>query len=130
MGVDPAALSEAVAHLNVVMRPHAGGVALESVSADGDVRVRFTGMCQGCSYKALTWHATVERALLAVDGVRSVDAPGVRVSEEALGRLRHYGQDSLLPAPTADPDPSVPAPGRRAASEGDTGQVRGSGPAS
>ena len=52
-------------------------------------------MCCGCPYKALTWNATVLPAVRAVPGVRHVDAAGVRVSSEALARLRHYTELTL-----------------------------------
>lgn len=94
--LDRTALAAAVADVSTRMRSHAGGVEVVSAADDGRVELRFTGMCCGCPYKVLTWEATVEPALRAVPGVMHVDAPGVRVSDEARARLRAYVEEVRL----------------------------------
>jgi Fe-S cluster biogenesis protein NfuA len=79
-----------VAHLSRMLGAHAGGLELTDVSEQGAVKVRFTGMCTGCPYKALTMAATVRPGLLAIPGVCSVEAEGGRISVEAEERLASY----------------------------------------
>lgn len=86
--VDQAALNARVAQVSAVMRSHAGGVELVGVSPDGEVELRFTGMCQGCPFRPLTMHATIVPGLSSVPGVTAVRAPGARISEHAVQRLR------------------------------------------
>lgn len=99
-----APLDEAVVRVNTAMRTHGGGIEVVAAGEGcGDVEVRFTGMCCGCPWKALTWTATVEPALRAVPGVRTVSASGVRISEEAADRLAAYramapGAPGVLPS--------------------------------
>ena len=86
--IDRAALEHRIATLNVLIASHAGGMTLESVSPDGCVCVRYTGMCTGCDYRPLTTAGTVEPALLDVAGVTRVVVRGARVSDEAAARIR------------------------------------------
>jgi Fe-S cluster biogenesis protein NfuA len=85
--MDAAAVAARVEELSRLMRTHAGGLDLESVAPDGTVRVRFTGMCTGCTFRPLTMVGTVRPALTAVAGVTRVEAAGARISEEAEERL-------------------------------------------
>ena len=62
--------------------------------------VRFTGMCCGCPYKALTWRGTVYPMLSQIEGVTIVDAPGIRISEEAEERLQRYAATPYEPMRT------------------------------
>jgi Fe-S cluster biogenesis protein NfuA len=84
---DRAEIEGRVRDLSHLMTMHAGGVELEDVDADGNVRVRFTGMCTGCLYRPVTMAATIRPALMELDGVASVQAAGSRVSEKAERRL-------------------------------------------
>ena len=88
---DAGELREAVelrlAELAPLLRTHAGGLDLVDVSADGEVSLRFTGMCAGCPFRPLTAVSTIRPALLSVPGVRSLSIPGTRISEEAEERL-------------------------------------------
>jgi Fe-S cluster biogenesis protein NfuA len=87
--VDREALDNAVVWCNGRLRMHGGGIEVVSVSdASGTVTVRFTGMCTACAWKTLTWFGTVRDAIAAVPGVRDVEAPGTRVSEQAAARFR------------------------------------------
>ena len=72
--------------LRPVLGAHAGGVELVEVDR-GVVRIRYTGMCTGCPLRPLTTASTVRPALLAVDGVESVEVEGSRLSAEAEARL-------------------------------------------
>jgi Fe-S cluster biogenesis protein NfuA len=82
-----ASVEERVQELSALMRTHAGGLELESVSDDGAVRVRFTGMCCGCAFRPLTMAGTIRPALAAVAGVTRVEAAGTRISAEAEERI-------------------------------------------
>jgi Fe-S cluster biogenesis protein NfuA len=73
--------------LSRLLTMHAGGVELDQFGDDGQVRVRFTGMCTGCPFRPVTMATTVRPALLALDGVTGVEAAGLRISEEAERRL-------------------------------------------
>ena len=85
--IDRAAVQERVDELSWLMGTHGGGLELESVAEDGTVRVRFTGMCNGCTFRPLTMAGTIRRALDSVPGVHRVEATGTRISEEAEQRL-------------------------------------------
>lgn len=80
-------IEQRVRDVDQLITMHAGGIELDRVDVDGNVRVRFTGMCTGCLYRPITMAATVRPALMEVDGVTSVSAVGSRVSEEAEQRL-------------------------------------------
>jgi Fe-S cluster biogenesis protein NfuA len=71
-----------VAALDRMLRSHAGGLELQS-SSDGVVRLRFTGMCVGCELRPVTTARVVQPALAALEGVRSVEVCGGRVSSHA-----------------------------------------------
>jgi Fe-S cluster biogenesis protein NfuA len=85
--IERAAVENRVEELARLMNTHGGGLELESLTEDGTVRVRFTGMCTGCTFRPVTMVGTVRRALVAVPGVRRVEAAGSRISEEAEERL-------------------------------------------
>lgn len=80
-----------MARIDERLRMHAGGIQLVGLSASGEVRLRFTGMCTGCPYKPLTMASTVRPALARLTGVERVEAEGGRISDEAQARV-----DSLL----------------------------------
>jgi Fe-S cluster biogenesis protein NfuA len=86
--VDRDAVEARLRDVSRLLRTHAGGLAVEDVSDDGTVRVRFTGQCTGCMFRPVTLEATIRPALLDVPGVACVEADGCRVSEEASRRLR------------------------------------------
>lgn len=92
--IDQGALDDAIVWINTRLRNHGGGIELveatdgDAARGSGRVTVRFTGMCTGCGWKAMTWFGTVKDALEAVPGVGSVDAPGTAVSEVAEARVR------------------------------------------
>ena len=88
--IDLDLLTDELARVNLRLRAHGGGIDLIHVSAAGVVDLRFTGMCSGCPYKALTWNGTVRAILSQVPGVLALAAPGVRISEEAEARLTAY----------------------------------------
>lgn len=87
-GVDRDLLAQRIAHVNRVMRMHAGAVELIDVTGAGRVTVRFVAMCQGCPFRAVTMLGLITPALESVPGVTEVRADGVRVSEEAAARAR------------------------------------------
>jgi Fe-S cluster biogenesis protein NfuA len=89
-GVDQAGLGEAMHLLSRLTAAHAGGVELAEVSTDGVVRVRWTGACTGCPFRPMTMAGTLKPVLLAVEGVRGVEAQGSRISEEAEARMAYY----------------------------------------
>lgn len=76
--------ADVISHL---LQAHGGGIdVLPSVGSDV-LRVRFTGLCTNCCLRPLTM-ATIVRPLLGdVDGVRSVEVEGMRISDEAMDNL-------------------------------------------
>ena len=98
--IDKTDLDAVVHAVSLRLRSHGGGIELTAVSDTGDVSVRFTGMCCGCPYKALTWRGTVYPMLSQIVGVTTVDAPGIRISEEAEERLQRYEATPYEPMQT------------------------------
>jgi Fe-S cluster biogenesis protein NfuA len=88
--LDRQALARRVDQVSQAMGTHGGGIELVNLSAQGAVRVRFTGLCAGCQLRPLTFAETIEPAIRAVPGVSAVAADGARISEQAAARLRHY----------------------------------------
>ena len=82
----PEDVAELVRSLSSVLHSHAGGLELVDVD-DGDVTVRFTGMCTGCPLRPVTFTGVIKPALLQLEGVDSVHAEGGRLSRHAEGRL-------------------------------------------
>jgi Fe-S cluster biogenesis protein NfuA len=82
-----AALASQVDALNLKLRAHAGGIEVRDLSAEGRLRIRYTGMCTGCPFRMITTEATVRPALLGVEGVAGLEVEGMRISEEAQLRL-------------------------------------------
>jgi Fe-S cluster biogenesis protein NfuA len=87
MAVDTLALETGVAAVSSLLRMHGGAIELVDASPEGEVRVRFLGMCTACPLQPVTVAATVRRVLMGVEGVTRVDALGVRISEQAERRL-------------------------------------------
>ena len=81
-----ASLQARLDELRPALAAHAGGIELVEFDR-GVVRLRFTGMCTGCHLRPLTTASTIRPALLAVDGVTSVEIEGSRISAEAEARL-------------------------------------------
>jgi Fe-S cluster biogenesis protein NfuA len=81
-------LRERVEQVDLLLHAHAGGIELREADDSGRVRLRYTGMCTGCPFKALTTEATVRPLLMELEEVTAVEIDGGRVSEEALRRLR------------------------------------------
>ena len=100
--------AEVISALARVLRSHGGGLVLEQ---DGpDVRVRFTGMCAACPCRVLCHDNLVRPALLAVEGVETVDAPGTRVDISVRRRIAAlYGRQE---APDVHNGDAGPGPGR------------------
>ena len=98
--IDKAELDNVVHDVSLRMRSHGGGIELTTVSEAGHLSVRFTGMCCGCPYKALTWRGTVYPMLTQIEGVTTVDAPGIRISEEAEERLQRFAATPYKPTRT------------------------------
>jgi len=83
------AVERAVAAVSSLFRAHGGGVAL-SAERNGEIELRFTGMCAGCPSRPVCLATTVRPALLAVRGVRSVTAAGTRIDPSAAARLAAF----------------------------------------
>jgi len=89
--IDKAELDRRMTAVQKLLTWHLGSIELASVSADGTVKVRFTGACAGCPLKPVTLSATVRRLLSDVEGVTRVDAVGVNISPEAELSLAGLG---------------------------------------
>ena len=81
---------DVVRALSRVLRAHGGGLELRGGGPDAEVR--FTGMCAGCACRPLCLENLVAPALLALDTVTSVSAPGTRADPAALDRFRALSQ--------------------------------------
>lgn len=89
-------IEEVLDDLNEAMAPCAGGVEREDLSADGVLRLRFTGMCTGCACRPLTTVQTVRPALASAEGVSSVEIANSRISAEAEERIaRAFSEDDV-----------------------------------
>ncbi len=88
-GVADGEVAAAVARASRALRAHGGGLELVGVTG-AEVTVRFTGMCTGCAFKAMTMAATVEPGVGAVAGVGSVRAAGGQVDDVAMARARAF----------------------------------------
>lgn len=73
--------------LRPLVQAHGGDVFLTDLTG-GDVEVAYGGACRNCPVKPVTHVALVERLLLEVPGVTSVEAPEIRISNAALERVR------------------------------------------
>ena len=93
--IDHQALDDRLQALSNLIATHAGGVEVADLSEDGTLRLRFTGMCQGCPYRPLTMAATIRPALLAIGGITNVVAAGSRISDEAENRLAEFLRPAL-----------------------------------
>jgi Fe-S cluster biogenesis protein NfuA len=71
------------------LESHLGGVEVDDVDDEGNVKVRFTGACVGCPGQGVTYAATVAPIVELVRGVKSAQAGG-RISEYATRRIRKY----------------------------------------
>jgi Fe-S cluster biogenesis protein NfuA len=95
-----AEVDERLRGLREVLKAHAGGVALDRLTDNGRVSVRFTGMCQACPLRPITFRNVVRPALEDVNGVTEVEVSGSRISAEAEQRLAaawivvQYGKDA------------------------------------
>jgi Fe-S cluster biogenesis protein NfuA len=74
------------ARIRPVLQVHGGDLTLLVVSK-GTVTVRFEGACVGCPLRPVTMAVTIDPALRAIDGVESIRAEGVHVSQAAAARL-------------------------------------------
>ncbi len=74
------------ARIRPVLQVHGGDLTLLTVS-NGVVSVRFEGACVGCPLRSITMAVTIGPVLRAIDGVESVGADGVRLSQASRLRL-------------------------------------------
>jgi Fe-S cluster biogenesis protein NfuA len=70
-----------------LLAAHGGGVEVVDASADGAVRLSFTGLCTACWMRPVTLENVVGPAFRDLDGVTDVQADGVRISAAAQQRL-------------------------------------------
>lgn len=96
--IDATDLSAALDVLNRSMTACAGGIELADQNDDGDIRVRLTGMCTGCSCRMITAAATIRPTLTSVRGVRNVELVNGRISPHAERRLEAAFADAQIHA--------------------------------
>ncbi len=70
-----------------LLASHGGGVEVVDVSADGAVRLSFTGLCTACWMRPITLERIVGPAFRDLEGVADVQVDGVRISAAAKDRL-------------------------------------------
>jgi Fe-S cluster biogenesis protein NfuA len=85
-------LTKAIEEVCRIMKIHGGAIRLSDVTNDGAVEVQFEGLCSGCAIRPLTLYATIIPTLERVEGVTSVRARGVRLSEESARSLMEMHQ--------------------------------------
>lgn len=73
-----------------LLKIHGGGIALEEVSAAGEVSLRFEGACRGCPLKSVTYALGVRQKLMQHPGVSEVAVEGVRLSAHAIRRVERF----------------------------------------
>lgn len=102
------AVDEAIhQHLGRFLDSHGGAVSAAAVSPAGDVELEFRGACRACPAVAATFYSKVAPLIREVDGVRSVSAPNVNVSEAAVHRIQALGMPSDRPGKRAIPGAGV-----------------------
>jgi Fe-S cluster biogenesis protein NfuA len=68
-----AAVRDALIEVRAYAQTHGGDIELVSVSEDGNVAVRMSGMCRGCPLSEMTFKIGIENQLkILVPGVRTV----------------------------------------------------------
>ena len=87
MTVDPEQWQQALLFVRPRLRGHAGDMAA-TVSDEGDVVIEFYGACENCPSMAVTYAGLVQTYVEAVPGVRSVSAPQIHASPQALASIR------------------------------------------
>lgn len=85
VGIEP--IVDRVNMINNLLAQHAGGIELADIDDEGRIKLKFTGMCTGCLYRPITMSATIRPALMEIDGVSEVEAPGSRIDEDARQKL-------------------------------------------
>jgi Fe-S cluster biogenesis protein NfuA len=99
---DDGAIEGRMQALASILDAHAGGIDLVGIDEEGEVTVRFTGMCTGCPLRPVTLAGLVRPALLDIEGVEAVRAEGARISAEAEARMasqfKTFGSAALLTA--------------------------------
>jgi Fe-S cluster biogenesis protein NfuA len=66
MGPLYAAVRDALTEVRAYARSHGGDIELVSVSEDGEVQVRMSGMCRGCPLSDITFKLGIEQQLKAL----------------------------------------------------------------
>jgi Fe-S cluster biogenesis protein NfuA len=99
-GPDADEVAQRVGSLSKVLDAHAGGLELTACEDDGQVGVRFTGLCAGYPLRRVAFAGLVRPALLELQGVECAHAEGRRMSRHAEVRLTAAGASggSLLEA--------------------------------
>lgn len=80
-------LNATLADIRARIRGHFGDVVVTDAT-DGVVKLEFLGACRGCPAQAFTLLAVVEPALMAVEGVKSVEPPRSTASPAVIARVR------------------------------------------
>jgi Fe-S cluster biogenesis protein NfuA len=91
-----AEVEEAVAELDRAMRSHGGGIEYLGTSPDGALRLKMTGLCQGCLFRPVTVAGTIAPFIEERLGCE-VEVQGARISEEAEARLAEHLEHGYVP---------------------------------
>lgn len=83
VAIDRAQLEVVIGQVDRLLVSDGGGLEFLTLSDDGILSVRMTGLCASCPSRPLSIANTVRPMLLDVVGVTAVEVVGARVSAEA-----------------------------------------------
>lgn len=88
MKPDSTELGAVIDRLNgAIVHGCAGGIAIDEITEEGEVRISLQGMCGGCSCRALTIGVTLRPAIEAVKGVTRLTVSNSGMSRYAEERI-------------------------------------------
>jgi Fe-S cluster biogenesis protein NfuA len=74
------------------IRGHAGDIRLVDISDQGEIAVEFSGACQACPLRPVTFATAVQPAFSGIAGVAGVRCESVRMSPHAMRRMAQMMQ--------------------------------------
>jgi len=74
-------------HVRPAIRGHAGDIRLVDIGGQGEITVEFSGACEACPLRPVTFATAVQPAFRGIAGVAGVRCESVRVSPHAMRRM-------------------------------------------